>query len=384
MANIRHVLKEGVYSKFTFYVEHNNKTERSLLETWREEVLYGRDVLFVTEVIYQPSVSPSRNWQGQSTRNRSKACWSELSTNEEEKSSNEYMQKKMLHRNRKEWVMVHWRIKLTHTKDDTTWKQKTIRSHNKLYLERTVGNSQKIKRWRKCEGCDEGLLEVEPCWSRPKKDSAVVSRTKERASVVCKRKSLEGQNRTGLGKGRVLRKGERRSSRKGQKSAESRALRLLSAVGATGVPVARALEHRERRMWGWRLNSARKHGWCCKLQGFLWHNRGWSVKALDVIFIFPSIGWQRHQRACRITSIGCLLEAECLFFICTWRIPSIGISTCGASAKEEMHMRSWQRTFCSTRTYICWRGLREKRSRGCVHSVHRRAARPETSFRTVN
>jgi len=49
-------------------------------------------------------------------------------------------------------------------------------------------------------------------------------------------------------KGKGLRKGERRSSRKGQKSAESRALCLLSAVGATGVPVVCALEHRGRRM----------------------------------------------------------------------------------------------------------------------------------------
>jgi len=30
-------------------------------------------------------------------------------------------------------------LKSIHTKEDTTRKQKTIRSHNKLYLERTVG-----------------------------------------------------------------------------------------------------------------------------------------------------------------------------------------------------------------------------------------------------
>ena len=61
-----------------------------------------------------------------------------------------------------------------------------------------------------------------------KKDGTVVSRRKERASVVYKRKSLEGQNRAG--RGRVLRKGKRRSSQKGKKSAESRVLRMLSAV----------------------------------------------------------------------------------------------------------------------------------------------------------
>ena len=81
-----------------------------------------------------------------------------------------------------------------------------------------------------------------------KKDGTVVPRKKERASVVYERKSREGQNRAGTG--RVLQKGERRSLQKGQKSAESRALRFLSAVGATGVPVARALEHRGRWMRG--------------------------------------------------------------------------------------------------------------------------------------
>jgi len=56
-----------------------------------------------------------------------------------------------------------------------------------------------------------------------KKDGTVVSRRKEHARVVCKRRSPEGQNPAE--RGRVLRKGERRSSLKGQKSAESRVLR---------------------------------------------------------------------------------------------------------------------------------------------------------------
>jgi len=38
--------------------------------------------------------------------------------------------------------MVHSRIELIHTKEDTT-RKKTIRSHNKQYLERTVGTLQK-------------------------------------------------------------------------------------------------------------------------------------------------------------------------------------------------------------------------------------------------
>jgi len=81
-----------------------------------------------------------------------------------------------------------------------------------------------------------------------KKENTVVSQRKERASVVYERKSPKGQKQAG--RGRVLRKGERRSSQKGQKSAESRVLRLLSAVGATGVPVTRALEHHRQWMWG--------------------------------------------------------------------------------------------------------------------------------------
>ena len=58
-----------------------------------------------------------------------KAHRNELSTDAEEKLSNEYMQKKILHRNRKYWVMVHSRIKWRYTNEDTTWKKKTIRSH---------------------------------------------------------------------------------------------------------------------------------------------------------------------------------------------------------------------------------------------------------------
>jgi len=76
--------------------------------------------------------------------------------------------------------------------------------------------------------------------------------------VVCESKSPEGQNRAG--RGRVLRKGERRSSLKGQKSAESRALRLLSAVGATGVPVAGEQEHST----SWTSNAGLKIDQCSK------------------------------------------------------------------------------------------------------------------------
>jgi len=52
-------------SASSIYVEQNCKLERSLS---------GNDVWFVTEVIYQLCVSPSRNWQGQSTRNHTCPC----------------------------------------------------------------------------------------------------------------------------------------------------------------------------------------------------------------------------------------------------------------------------------------------------------------------
>jgi len=71
------------------------------------------------------------------------------------------------------------------------------------------------------------------------KGGTVVSRRKERVRVVCERRSPEGQNQAETG--RVLWTAERRSSLKGQTRAESEARRLLSAVGATGVPLAREL-----------------------------------------------------------------------------------------------------------------------------------------------
>ena len=93
-----------------------------------ERSLYGREVWFVTEVIYQLCVSPSRNWQGQSTWNRFKARRSELVYRWGRKNyqintcgrryyteiennvwwsiqgSNDYTQKKILQRNRKQYA----------------------------------------------------------------------------------------------------------------------------------------------------------------------------------------------------------------------------------------------------------------------------------------
>jgi len=67
-----------------------------------------------------------------------------------------------------------------------------------------------------------------------KKGGTVVFRRKERARVVCQRRSPEGQNRTGRGK--VLWNRVQRSSLKSQMRAGSRTWHLLAAEGAMGVP----------------------------------------------------------------------------------------------------------------------------------------------------
>jgi len=93
--------------------------------------------------------------------------------------------------------------------------QKKILHRNRYYME-TENNTlplqttsvqecrdmKKINRKTKkiCEGCDRSLAKVHPCWSRPKKGGTVVSRRKERARMVCERRSPEGQNRAGRGR----------------------------------------------------------------------------------------------------------------------------------------------------------------------------------------
>ena len=93
-----------------------------------------------------------------------------------------------------------------------------------------------------------------------------VSRRSNRVEVIQKRcvlKSPEEKNarvwstKESLPKVKIEQEGEgfcgrasEETSQKGKKSTEGRDLRLLSAVGATEVPVARALEHRGRRMRG--------------------------------------------------------------------------------------------------------------------------------------
>jgi len=141
-------------SASSIYVEHSCKLERSL---------WGLDVWFVTEVIYQLCVSLSRNWQGQSTRNRFKARRIQLVYRWGRFFSNKYMQKEILHRNRKKCAMIHIRIKWSHTEEDTTTKQKTRCFQNTISEKDCRDLCQ-----RKQEGFDRSLPEVKLCRNRPK------------------------------------------------------------------------------------------------------------------------------------------------------------------------------------------------------------------------
>ena len=60
--------------------------------------------------------------------------------------------------------MVHSRVKLIHTKEDTIRKQKIIRSHNKPQAKSGEYSRELTQknRQRKCEVCDRSLPEVRP------------------------------------------------------------------------------------------------------------------------------------------------------------------------------------------------------------------------------
>jgi len=135
-----------------------------------------------------------------------------LSTGEEEKLSNKYMQKEILHTNRKSCTMIHSRIKWLHTEEDTTAKQKTIRSQNTI-SEKDCRDLTKINRQRKHEGFDRSLPKVKLCRNRPKGQCCSLPKKRTREAVLQSRLS-KGQTRAG--RGSVLWKGLRRRSSKGQ------------------------------------------------------------------------------------------------------------------------------------------------------------------------
>ena len=148
-------------------------------------------------------MSFSRNWHGQSTRNRSK--WG----------------RKIINRRR------------YHIETDTTRKQKTIRSHKKYISVDDCRDVTKINRQRKMWRLWRKSSEGQPVLESSEKER-YCSLPKKRTCEDGLRKKVSWRSKSSR-KG----KGERRSSLNGQTRAESRALRLLSAVGSMGVPVAR-------------------------------------------------------------------------------------------------------------------------------------------------
>ena len=90
-------------------------------------------------------------------------------------------------------------IKSIHAEEDTTTKQKTIRSHNNKSGEDCT-HQTKINRQRKREGCDK-VSRRSNCVEIFRKSGAVVARRKERARQFCEvgcpkvklEQSLEGE-----------------------------------------------------------------------------------------------------------------------------------------------------------------------------------------------
>jgi len=104
--------------------------------------------------------------------------------------------------------MIHSRIKWLHTKEDTTTKQKTIRSQNTI-SEKDCRDLTKINRQRKHEGCDRSLQKVKLCPSRNRLTGQCCSlQNKRTREAVLQRRLFKGQTRAG--RGSVLWKGLRR------------------------------------------------------------------------------------------------------------------------------------------------------------------------------
>jgi len=125
------------------------------------------------------------------------------------------MQKEILHRNRKQCAMIHSRIKGLHTEEDTTTKQKTIRSQNTI-SEEDCRDLTLINRQRKQEGFDRSLPKVKLCRNRPKGQCCSLPKKRTREAVL---RSMMSKGQTRAGRGSVLRKGLRRRSSKGQTEA---------------------------------------------------------------------------------------------------------------------------------------------------------------------
>jgi len=100
------------------------------------------------------------------------------------------------------------------------------------------------------------------------------------------------------------------------------------------------------------------------------------VKALDVSLSIPFIGRQHFSEVRNFPFIGYEETKARKGPSLAWNIPFIGIARFGASTSRRCIGVPDKERSAAARTYICEKGLCERQSPGCVHSVYRRAARP--------
>jgi len=139
--------------------------------------------------------------------------------------------------------MIQSRIKWLHIKEDTTTKQKTIRSQNTI-SEMDCRGLTIINHQRKHEGFDRSLPKVELCRNIQKGQCCSLPKKRTREAVLRSRLS-KGQTRAG--RGSVLQKGLRRRSSKGQ--SEAGRGRVLGRKGRM-----RAENTWSALGWSWRLH----------------------------------------------------------------------------------------------------------------------------------
>ena len=159
--------------------------------------------------------------------------------------------------------MIHSRIKWLHTKEDTTTRQKIIRSQNTI-SEKDFRDLRKISRHRKYEGFDRRLPEVKLCRNRLKGQCCSLPKKRTREAVL---QSRLFKDQTRAGRGSVLWKGLRRRSFKGQTGEEEgRVLGRLLKVKMRAENTLRVL--------GWTGGCAS----CRGLRRASWRRRGYSLR----------------------------------------------------------------------------------------------------------
>jgi len=207
--------------------------------------------------------------------------------------------------------MIHSRIKWLHTEEDTTTKQKTIRSQNTI-SEKDCRDLTNLNRQRKHEDFDKSLPKVKLCRNRLKGQCCSLPKKRTREAVLRSR-LFKGQTRAGrgsvlwkglwrrssrgqteAGRGRVLgRKGRMRAENTWRALGWSWRLRLLFGSDAGGLEAARVfLKTRQTRYvdgqsskW-WRARKTLRPRWA-KWTQVLWcsisQHSLWECTALSYI-----------------------------------------------------------------------------------------------------